>query len=94
MIANKIYTTDELVDAGIYTTDYSLMDESGEYIGTLVMRGNSHRRMLRLFFELEDGRKIITPVFPWQQYLGFFDIPNGTTLKLTYAAGRDGQCYL
>ena len=94
MIPNKIYTTDELVDEGIFTTDFSFMDKPGEYVGTLLVRGNSRHRMLRLFFQMEDGRKIITPVFNWQRYLGFFEIPNGTMLKLTYQDGRDGKVIL
>ena len=94
MIADKIYTTDEMVDAGIYTTDFVPMDKPGEYIGQLLLRGNSHRGMLRLFFIMEDGRKIITPVFKWQRFLGFFHIPNGTVLKLTYVNGRDNMVYL
>ena len=94
MIADKIYTTDEMVDAGIYTTDFVPMDKPGEYTGQLLLRGSSRRGMLRLFFLLEDGRKIITPVFKWQRFLGFFHIPNGTVLKLTYVNGRDNMVYL
>ena len=94
MIADKTYTTDEMVDAGIYTTDFVPMDKPGEYIGQLLLRGSSRRGMLRLFFLLEDGRKIITPVFKWQKFLGFFHIPNGTVLKLTYVNGRDNMVYL
>jgi hypothetical protein len=50
--------------------------------------------MLRLFFLLEDGRQIITPVFKWQKFLGFFHIPVGTRLLLTYVNGRDDKVYL
>ena len=50
--------------------------------------------MLRLFFLLDDGRKIITPVFKWQKYLNFFHIPIGTRLLLTYVDGRDNKVYL
>ena len=91
---DKIYTTDELVEAGIYTTDFDFMDKPGEYIGTLLFKGSSYRGLLRLFFLLEDGRKILTPVFKWQKYLGFFHIPVGTKLLLTYVNGRDGKVYL
>ena len=53
---DKIYTTDELVEAGIYTTDFDFMDKPGEYIGTLLFKGSSYRGLLRLFFLLEDGQ--------------------------------------
>lgn len=93
-IADCIYTTDELVEAGIYTTDFDFMDKPGEYIGTLLIKGSSYRGLLRLFFLLEDGRQIITPVFKWQKFLGFFHIPVGTKLLLTYVNGRDDKVYL
>ena len=91
---DKIFTTDELVDAGIYTTDFEFMDKPGEYIGTLLFKGSSYRGLLRLFFLLEDGRKILTPVFKWQKFLGFFHIPAGTKLRLIYVNGRDDMVYL
>ena len=46
--------------------------------------------MLRLFFQLSDGRKIITPVFWWQSYLGFYEIDNGTNLRLIYEKNGKG----
>ena len=91
---DKIYTTEELIEAGIYTTDFEFMDKPGEYVGTLMIKGSSRRGFLRIFFLLEDGRKIITPVFKWQKFLGFFHIPMGTKLLLTYVNGRDNQVYL
>ena len=91
---DKIYTTDDLVEAGIYTTDFDFMDKPGEYIGTLLFKGSSYRGLLRLFFLLEDGRKILTPVFKWQKFLGFFHIPVGTKLRLIYVNGREDMVYL
>ena len=91
---DKIYTTAELVEAGIYTTDFDFMDKPGEYIGTLLFKGSSYRGLLRLFFLLEDGRKILTPVFKWQKFLGFFHIPVGTKLRLIYVNGREDMVYL
>ena len=91
---DKIYTTDELVEAGIYTTDFDFMDKPGEYVGTLMIKGSSYRGFLIMFFLLEDGRQIITPVFKWQKYLNFFHIPIGTRLLLTYVDGRDNKVYL
>ena len=91
---DKIYTTDELVEAGIYTTDFDFMYKPGEYIGTLLFKGSSYRGLLRLFFLLEDGRKILTPVFKWQKFLGFFHIPVGTKLRLIYVNGREDMVYL
>lgn len=46
--------------------------------------------MMRLFFQLSDRRKIITPVFWWQSYLGFHEIDNGTNLRLIYERNGKG----
>ena len=94
MIEDKIYTTDELVDMGVYTTDFEFMDKPCEVIGTLIIKANARNRMFRLFFLLEDGRKIIAPVFHWQGFLNFFDIPIGTELVLTFVEGRGDKTYL
>ncbi len=91
---NRVYTTNELVEAGIFTDDFEFMDKPGEYNAVLLMRGSSYCKMLRLFFQLEDGRKIITPVFNWQRFLGFFEVEDGTELKFTYQTGPDGKVFL
>ena len=90
MTANKVYTREEMREQRIYTGDYEFINEAGEYLATLVMRADTNSSMLRLFFRLSDGRKIITPVFWWQKYLGFYDIDNGTKLKLIYKGNPKG----
>ena len=67
-----------------------VIDKEGEYIATLIMRAEAGSGMLRLFFRLVNGNKIITPVFWWQKYLGFYDIDNGTKLKLIYEKNTKG----
>ena len=90
MIANKVYTCAEMREERIYTGDYEFIREAGEYIATLIMRAEAGSGMLRLFFRLVNGEKIITPVFWWQKYLGFYDIDNGTKLKLIYKENPKG----
>lgn len=90
MIANKVYTRAEMREERIYTGDYEFIKEAGEYIATLTMRAEASSGMLRLFFRLVNGQKIITPVFWWQKYLGFYDIDNGTKLKLIYKENPKG----
>ena len=91
---NKVYTCAEMREMMIDTSDYVFMDEVGEFTGTLEMKAEAKSGMLRIFFRLSDDRKIITPVFWWQKYLGFFHIPVGTRLLLTYVNGRDDKVYL
>ena len=90
MTKDKIYTREEMREKRIHTSEYRFMDRAGEYTATLEMRAEASSGMLRLFFRLESGEKIITPVFWWQGYLGFYDIENGTKLKLTYKETKKG----
>ena len=90
MIANKVYTREEMREEHIITTDYHFIDKEGEYFAKLIMRAEASKNMMRLFFQLSDGRKIITPVFWWQSYLGFHEIDNGTNLRLIYEKNGKG----
>lgn len=63
MIANKVYTRDETIKEHIITSDYCFIDKEGEYFAKLIMKAETGRDMMRLFFQLSDGRKIITPFF-------------------------------
>ena len=90
MIANKVYTREEMREERIHTADYRFIDKAGEYTATLILRAEASPGMLRLFFRLSDGRKIITPVFWWQKYLGFYDTDNGTKVKLIYKENPKG----
>lgn len=90
MIENKVYTREEMREEHIITSDYKFIDKEGEYFAKLVMRAEAGGNMMRLFFWLSDGRKIITPVFWWQSYLGFYDIDNGTNLRLIYKQNSKG----
>ena len=74
---NRIYSRAELREREIDTNDFTFMDEVGEVEGTLCLKAAARDRMLRLFFVLSDGRKILTPVFWWRY-------------RLHYAPGKDG----
>ena len=86
----KVYTRDEMREEHIITSDYRFIDKEGEYFAKLIMRAEASKNMMRLFFQLSDGRKIITPVFWWQSYLGFYEIDNGTNLRLIYEKNGKG----
>lgn len=87
---DKLYTTSELREEGIYTDDFLKMDEPCEAVGTLVLKAYGDKKTMRMFFILEDGRRIFTPVFWWQRYLNLPNTPIGTTLKLTYVRNSKG----
>lgn len=90
MIQNKVYTRAEMREERIITSDYRFIDKEGEYLAKLILRAEASSGMLRLFFRLSNARKIITPVFWWQSYLGFYEIDNGTNLKLIYEKNNKG----
>lgn len=90
MIQNKVYTRAEMREERIVTSDYRFIDKEGEYFANLILKAGATSGMLRLFFRLSDGRKIITPVFWWQSYLGFYEIDNGTNLRLIYEKNNKG----
>lgn len=93
-IANKIYTKAEMRELGINTSDYVFMDEEGEFYGRLVLKAEARNDMIRLFIELNDGRKIITPVFWWQLSEKFGDKDIGTPLKFHYKRNSTGKVHL
>ncbi len=86
----RIYSRAELRQREIDTNDFAFMDEVGEVEGTLCLKAAARDRMLRLFFVLSDGRKILTPVFWWQRSEGFHDLRVGERYRLHYAPGKDG----
>ncbi len=91
---NRIYSRAELREREIDTNDFAFMDEVGEVEGTLHLKAAARDRMLRLFFVLSDGRKILTPVFWWQRSKGFFDLEVGARYRLIYVPGKDGYAKL
>ena len=91
---NRIYSRAEMREREIDTSDYAIMTEAGELEGTLVLKADARNRMLRLFFVLSDGRKILTPVFWWQRSAGFYDLTVGQKYRLTYVPGKDGYAKL
>ena len=91
---NRIYSRAELREREIDTGDYAIMIESGEVEGTLILKAEARNRMLRLFFVLSDGRKILTPVFWWQRSAGFYDLEVGARYRLSYVPGKDGYTKL
>lgn len=41
MIANKVYTRDEMREEHIITSDYHFIDKEGEYFAKLIMRAEA-----------------------------------------------------
>ena len=91
---NRVYSLAELRALEVDTGDYLLMTEPGEVEGALVLKADARKGMLRLFFVLSDGRKVLTPVFWWQRSAGLFDLDVGETYRLRYVPGKEGYVKL
>lgn len=90
----KVFTLVEMREMMIDTSGYQMMEEVGEFTGTLEMKAQGHKKSIRIFLTLDDGRKIITPIFWWQSYLGFYYMPIGTKLRLFYSESSLNKIYL
>ena len=90
---NKVYTQNELKARNIITMDYELNLEPGEYSAVLDLKAQA-RNCLRVFFTFDDGRKIMAAVQWWQKYLGLYEIPVGTRLRLIYKKNTRDEVYL
>ena len=91
---DKIYTCEEMRTLGIDTSAYRFLDEIGDFRGELVLKAEARNSNLRAFFDFEDGRKIITPIFWFQRAQGLWDIPVGSRLLLHYGLSSKGGVYL
>ena len=77
----KVFSLIEMREMMIDTSDYQ-------------MKAQGHKKSIRIFLTLDDGRKIITPIFWWQTYLGFYYMPIGTKLRLFYSESSLNKIYL
>ena len=59
-----------------------------------MLKADARRGMLRLFFVLSDGRKVLTLVFWWQRSAGLLDLDVGQTYRLRYVPGKEGYAKL
>ena len=91
---DRIYTCEEMRTLGIDTSAYRFLDEIGDFRGELVLKAEARNGSLRAFFDFEDGRKIITPIFWFQRAQGLWDIPVGSRLLLHYGLSSKGGVYL
>lgn len=90
-----VYSLEQMKELVIDTSEYKLNLEVGVFCGTLEMKAEARsRRTLRLFFTFDDGRKVFAPVFQYNRFLGFYEIPVGSRVKLTYRASGENGVWL
>ena len=89
-MVNDVFPRDYFRRNGISTEEYVENRIPGEHKATLDMKTEGRNGRQRLFFTFDDGRKIIAPVYYWKRYLGFYEIPVGSKVVLTYIEKSDG----
>ncbi len=92
-IEDKVYTQQELKDQDILTDEYRLLLQPGIYFARLDLKAKA-RSSLRVFFTLDDGRKVLSTAQWFQRYLGFYEIPIGTRMQLVYEKKASGGVFL
>jgi len=87
---DDVYTRDQMRELRIMTQDYALNMKEGSFPARLDLKAEGHSGMLRVFFTFDDGKKIVSPVYWWKRYLGFYEIPVGSKVLLTYTRCSQG----
>ena len=90
MMENTVYTSKQMFEFAVDTSAYVFNYVEGSFSARLDLKAEGHGGMLRLFFTFDDGRKIIAPVYWWQNYLDFYGMPLGSRVRLTYTKTSHG----
>lgn len=87
---HDVMTRQEFAASDYVRNDYEYNTKIGTFEAKLVMKAEAHGKKLRVFLEFDDGRKIIAPVYWFNGYLGFREIPNGSRVRITYMERASG----
>lgn len=91
---NRIYAAEEIRTCNIYTGDFRFNMLPGAYEATLILRAWGKPGTMKLFFQFDDGQKIISIAQCWQNYLDFYMIDTGSRVLLIYEEVSPGKVYL
>ena len=81
---NDVMSRADFRESDMVVNDYRYNTDPGSFEAILTLKAQGANGVLRLFFTFDDGRKIIAPVYRWNRYLGFYEIPLGSRVRLTY----------
>ena len=84
----------QFVESGFDGDDYVFPETEGTYIATIACKRWSKKYQLLVYLDLEDGRKIITAIWNYDNFKGVADMPVGTKIEVTFKASKSGYCYL
>ena len=81
---NDVISRADFRESDMAVNDYQYNTDPGLFEAVVTMKAQGARGLLRVFFDFDDGRRIIAPVYRWHGYLGFYEIPLGSKVRLTY----------
>ena len=81
---NDVISREAFRASDLAVNDYGYNTVPGTFDAVLQIKAQGTKGILRVFFLFDDGRKVIAPVYHWQKYLGFYEIPLGSKVRLAY----------
>lgn len=83
-MTNDVLSRDDFRASDMAVNDYRYNLMPGSFDAVVILKAQASKGILRVFFLFDDGRHVIAPVYGWQSYLGFYEIPIGSRVRLTY----------
>lgn len=80
----------EFRESDMAINDYRYNTEPDSFEAIVILKAQGSKGILRVFFLFDDGRQVIAPVYSWQRYLSFYEIPLGSRVRLTYEGTAHG----
>ncbi len=81
---NDVISREEFSASDMAVNEYRYNTKPGSFDAVVMLKAQAAKGILRVFFAFDDGRQIIAPVYRRQRYLGFYEIPLGSRVRLTY----------
>ena len=91
MIEDKLYTADEFAQLDFCKKQYSFNEIIGSFSAKLIIKAWARKRLIRLYLDFDDGRKIFCALPPRHNFLGVKDIATGSHILITYGKNAGGD---
>lgn len=93
MAEQRAYSRRQFAESGFDTTGYAFNEEQGLHTGTIDCKRWGKQKLVT-YFTLDDGRKVVAPTWPKNNYLGLAELPIGSRVELDFQPTRTGKLNL
>ena len=76
--------------SGFDESEYTFNHQRGEFEATIDCKRWGKGKKLITYMTFEDGRKIVTPIWPRSNYEGLANMNVGSKIQVTYAENNNG----